>query len=84
MSSLEFKEIFNLSDTIFIMLDTDNNGLVDMLEVFSALALLSESRVEDKIRCKTGLALVLFEIYDFNESNELDQAELQFMLWSSI
>ena len=27
---------------------------------------------------------VLFEIFDFNESSELDAAELQFLMWSSI
>ncbi len=34
------------------MLDTDNNGLIDMLELFTLMTLLSESRVEDKLRCK--------------------------------
>ncbi len=28
--------------------------------------------------------LVLFEIFDFNESNELDAHELEFLLWSAV
>lgn len=32
--------------------DTDNNGLIDALELFSGLILFSESKFEEKIRCK--------------------------------
>lgn len=61
MSLLEFKEIFKLGDALFLVLDTDNNGLVDMLEIFSSLALLSESRVEDKLRCRNGMTQFCFK-----------------------
>jgi hypothetical protein len=39
--------------------DTDNNGLIDSLELFSGIAMYSEAKLEDTIRCKIMLYLIL-------------------------
>lgn len=83
----EFKEIFDMGGAVFRMLDRDQNGLIDMLQLFSVLALLADSRVEDKLRCTYGCRMtvvVLFELFDFNQSNFLDRNELEFLLWSAV
>lgn len=32
--------------------DTDNNGMIDALELFSGIALNSEAKLDDILRCK--------------------------------
>ena len=48
----EFEQIFGQKVSGFDIWDEDNNGLIDALELFSGLILFSESKFEDKIRCK--------------------------------
>ena len=47
----EFQQIFDVDESVFVVWDTDNNGLIDSLELFSGIALYSESKFEDTIRC---------------------------------
>ena len=44
-------------------------GLIDALELFAGIITFSDSKAEDKIRCKTFLldCVVLFDLFDFNE-----------------
>ena len=47
----EFEQIFGANESAFVIWDTDNNGLIDALELFSGIALFSEAKYEDIIRC---------------------------------
>ena len=47
----EFEHIFGSSESAFVIWDTDNNGLIDSLELFSGITLFSDTKFEDKIRC---------------------------------
>ncbi len=51
MDLTEFEQIFGSNESAFVIWDTDNNGLIDSLELFSGLALFSDSKNEDKVRC---------------------------------
>lgn len=66
LNKKEFEQIFTYDEAVFVIWDTDNNGrshryvliyigLVDVIEFFCTLAIFSNSRVEDKIRCKQSL-----------------------------
>jgi hypothetical protein len=47
-----------------------NLGLIDALELFAGIIIFSDSKAEDKIRCKQyilTLNTVLFDLFDFNE-----------------
>ncbi len=48
----EFEQIFGSNESAFVIWDTDNNGLIDSLELFSGLCLFCDSKNDDKIRCK--------------------------------
>ena len=48
----EFEQIFSLTETTFNIFDTDHNGLIDSLELFSGMILFSDAKAEEKIRCK--------------------------------
>jgi microtubule-associated protein-like 5 len=52
MNLTEFETIFSSNEVTFAIWDTDNNGLVDAMEVFAGLIIFADSRAEDKIRCK--------------------------------
>ena len=47
----EFEQIFDSNESSFVTWDTDNNGLIDALELFSGLVVFSDSKFEDKVRC---------------------------------
>jgi hypothetical protein len=51
MDLSEFEHIFGASESAFVIWDTDNNGLIDSLELFSGIILFSDTKFEDKIRC---------------------------------
>jgi hypothetical protein len=51
--------------------------LIDSIEFFCALVIFSNSRVEDKIR-------FLFEFFDFNEQNYLEENDIQFLAHTCI
>ena len=55
----EYDNIFSSNETSFKIFDTDSNGLIDALELFSALILFADSKFEEKIG-------FLFDIFDFN------------------
>lgn len=48
----EFEQIFGANESSFIIWDTDENGLIDALELFSGLTLMSSSKFEEKIHCR--------------------------------
>lgn len=53
MDLSEFEHIFGSGESAFVIWDTDNNGLIDSLELFSGITLFSDTKIEDKIRCKS-------------------------------
>ena len=69
----EFDQIFGTNEEIFQIYDTDQNGLIDSLELFTGLALFSDAKLEEKIR-------FLFDLFDFNEVNSLSLQNLAFLL----
>lgn len=69
----EFEQIFGANESSFKIWDTDENGLIDALELFSGLTLMSDSSFEDKIN-------FLFDLFDFNEVGVLTLVELEFMI----
>ena len=71
----EYEQIFGSNEQIFKIWDTDNNGLIDALELFSGLILFSDASFEEKVR-------FLFDIFDFNELNVLTIVDLEFLLIS--
>ncbi|EGR29518.1 PH domain protein [Ichthyophthirius multifiliis] len=74
----EFDQILgqpDKSDKLFSIWDTDKNGLIDALELFSGLIIFSDGKFEDKLR-------FLFDIFDFNELNSLSIIDLEFMMIS--
>lgn len=75
MDITEFEHIFGVGDSSFQIWDTDKNGLIDALELFSGLVVFSNSKFEDKIR-------FLFEIFDLNEINIIGQIDVEFMIYS--
>ena len=48
----EFEQIFGSNESSFVIWDTDDNGLIDALELFSGLILFADAKFEDRIRCK--------------------------------
>ncbi len=79
-----------MDEAVFALWDSDSNGntflafivyiwigLIDAIEFFCALVIYSNSRIEDKIRCKIYSSslnfIVLFEFFDFNDNNFLDE-----------
>ena len=88
LNQKEFEQIFTYDEAVFVLWDTDNNGiafeffnlhlgLIDVIEFFCGLTIFSSSRVEDKIR-------FLFEFFDMNENNYLEECDIQFMFLSCI
>ena len=59
------------------MLDLTGNGLMDSFEIFTLLAILSDSKVEDRIR-------FLFNLFDMNSQDSLDEGEVHVMLFTAI
>lgn len=51
MDLSEFEHIFGAGESAFVNWDTDNNGLIDSLEVFSGICIFSNTKLDDKIRC---------------------------------
>ena len=47
----EFEQIFGANESSFQIWDTDENGYIDSLELFSGLTLMSTSDFEKKIEC---------------------------------
>lgn len=51
MDEKEFEEIFNCDYDVFQLWDTEGNGLIDALEVFSGLIIFTTANFESKVRC---------------------------------
>lgn len=47
----EFFDIFNSGKDDFKLWDTEGNGLIDALEVFSGLIMFTTAKFDDKVRC---------------------------------
>ena len=77
MDLSEFEHIFGSSESAFVIWDTDNNGLIDSLELFSGITLFSDTKIEDKIR-------FLFDLFDFNELDSLSPVDIEFMIFCCI
>ena len=62
---------------IFLLLDNTGNGLLDSIEFFTLITVLSNSMIEDRVR-------FLFDLYDMNRTSLLEEEELHFMLFNAI
>jgi len=71
----------NLTDVnlerVFSVLDNDNDGRIDGLELLGGLSLISQGSFEDK-------AKFCFELYDFNLNASLSKCEMVMMMQSAI
>ena len=65
-------------EDLFTAFDTDKNEVVDMLEVFAGLAILSASELSDRLAC--DMYPVLFELVDFNAEGWVAGTDLLLML----
>ena len=65
----QYDNIFSSNETSFKIWDTDNNGFIDALELFSGLILFADQSFEDKVG-------FLFDIFDFNEQGILSLTDL--------
>lgn len=84
MDLSEFEHIFGASESAFVIWDTDNNGLIDSLELFSGICIFSDTKFDDKIRCiiyNFKKKLVLFDLFDFNELESLSPTDIEFMVY---
>jgi len=59
-------------DRLFVLLDTDNSGTIDLREFITGLSCLCKGTPEEKIR-------VTFKAYDLDNSGFIDQNELTIM-----
>lgn len=62
---------------LFLVFDTDQNGLIDALEMLITLALVSGMDVVDKLQ-------FAFSIYDFDYSGMLSKEEVSLLVRSSV
>jgi len=91
MDESEFSHIFSCDYNIFRLWDTDDNGLIDALEVFSGLILFTTAKYDEKIECnnhsltqKLTHIKVLFNLFDFNEMSCLEIMNIEFLLNSCL
>ncbi len=66
-----------MGEAAFVIWDTDNNGLVDSLELFAGLAVFADMKQEDKLR-------FVFDMMDFNEREELTQTDVALFIHSCL
>ena len=69
----QFHKVFKESDKIFNLWDFQENGLIDVLELFSCLLLFSKSEFDEKIK-------FIFEIYDFNDLHSLTTIDVEYII----
>ena len=73
----EFAELFGRHEEIFRCFDTDSNLLIDGLELFSGLIVLSRNiHYCDKVT-------FLFDLFDFNHLKSLSKTDIEFLLISA-
>ena len=77
ISFTEFEQILDKSEEAFAVFDTDKNGIIDALELFTGLILFGDSQTEDKIKCK--FYLVLFDLFDFNDVHSISKTDFEFL-----
>lgn len=71
----DFEFIFGIDHHIlFTAYNWNMSGNVDVLEIFCALILFSDSLLKDKI-------WFLFEIFDLNDKHYLQKDELEFLFY---
>ena len=68
----EFEQIFGTHLDEFQLWDTDRNGLIDSLEIFTGITVYSEGAVEDKFH-------FLFDLIDFNKRHQIGYYDLIFL-----
>lgn len=79
-SILSFKDSVRLHvplETLFAILDNDNDGRIDGLELLAGLTLCCQAEFEDKAR-------FCFELFDFNLNASLSKKEMVVMMISAI
>lgn len=67
-----FSKIFNVNENHFVVWDTDNNGLIDALELFSGIAIFSAAKFEDIIRC-TFIQISFIRSFRLERGKQLGQ-----------
>jgi len=70
---VEFDQLFSTTEEVFRIWDTDDNGLIDSLELLSGLIIFSDSQFDEKIK-------FLFDLFDFNELGHISFIDLEFMI----
>ena len=73
----EFEQIFSMSEALFSVWDTDSNGMIDCIEIFTVMITFADSRSEDKVR-------FLIDFFDFNERGYLEEVDLHFLAYNVI
>lgn len=68
----EFEQIFGARIDEFQLWDTDRNGLIDAIEIFTGITIYSEGAVEDKFH-------FLFDLIDFNRRHQIGYYDLIFL-----
>ena len=65
----EFEQIFGHLQNEYQLWDTDHNGLIDSIEIFTGLTIYSEAATEEKFH-------FLFDLVDFNKRHEIGYYDL--------
>ena len=68
----EFEQIFGHLQNEYQLWDTDHNGLIDSIEIFTGLTIYSEAATEEKFH-------FLFDLVDFNKRHEIGYYDLIFL-----
>ena len=68
----EFEQIFGNLQNEFHLWDTDHNGLIDSIEIFTGISIYSEAAVEEKFH-------FLFDLVDFNKKHAIGYYDLIFL-----
>lgn len=74
----EFEQIFAMGESSFQLWDTDKNGIVDALELFTGVILFADSRAEDNF--KGAFYAALFDFFDFNDIQTLSKIDLEYLI----
>lgn len=74
----EFEQIFAVGESSFQLWDTDKNGIVDALELFTGIILFADSKAEDNFKGFPYLAL--FDFFDFNDIQTLSKFDLEYLV----
>jgi len=81
MDLSEFEHIFGAGESAFINWDTDNNGLIDSLEVFSGMCIFSNTKFDDKIRCIFYIYILFIFFITLTNNNNKKKKKVLFDLF---